>query len=200
MKSVIPLVVLFALFTSEVANADDEVGKNPLALTKDQRAAVSKAIAADPEKLPRLIAEELSVPEAAVVEALPSEMRRSIDPSQFKEVWAQLVKWEKPLLILRVAGSVFQIRGSVAPGRDNEGYYSIDADWSPWGGHLKPSELGAIFLIQKPFRGRHTWQCAFYDKKGKRAFSIYVDGEGAVPHAETLAAFKQMWKKFEKPE
>ncbi|MEM7148038.1 MAG: heme utilization cystosolic carrier protein HutX [Verrucomicrobiota bacterium] len=193
-------IPLIPAISSAAADDDtDTSASNPVTfpLTSDQRSAVANAIKEDPGTLPRVIAEEHNVSEAAVVEALPDDMSLRIEPENFEAVWADLATWEKPLLIVIASGSVFEVPGPLGTGDFGRGYYNIDAEANAWGGHLKPDNLGAIYLIQKPFRGSDTWQAAFYDKEGARVFSLYVGREGDDPHGPTLEAFEKLWDKWQ---
>lgn len=164
-------------------------------LTETQKLRVQKMIADDPGQLPRNIAATIGVPEAAVVEALPDKMRVAITADQFDAVWSRLCEWEKPMTILQASGSIFEIKGRLAGGTYGRGYFNIGSDDAALHGHLRPDVLASIYLIKKPFHGRPTCQCAFYDKAGNRVFSVYVDRDDAgqmdVP---TQKVFQSMWK------
>ncbi|MEM8954219.1 MAG: heme utilization cystosolic carrier protein HutX [Verrucomicrobiota bacterium] len=191
-----PLPLEISLAADDTSNTNENA---PVVfpLTPEEKVAIIDAINENPDTLPRIMAEEHNVSEAAVVEALPDGMSLRIEPSAFEELWADLTTWENPLLIVIASGSVFEIPGPLGPGEFGRGYYNIDAEENAWGGHLKPDQLGAIYLIQKPFRGNDTWQCAFYDKEGSRVFSIYVGREGDEPHGPTLEAFDALWEKWQ---
>ncbi|MEM1294176.1 MAG: hypothetical protein AAGH89_02355, partial [Verrucomicrobiota bacterium] len=87
--------VSFFFVTLTLVSGFSQESPDAFTLNPEQQAEVAKTIAEDPGILPRVIAESLSVSEGAVVAALPSDMRITIDASRFEEVWDALGIWEK---------------------------------------------------------------------------------------------------------
>ena len=164
-------------------------------LHEDTRLKRVAAMPSDPHQLPSKLAESLGVSGGSVIEALPETMRVAIGVDQFDSVWKRLREWEKVLTVVKMLGSVFEFRAPLRGGTYGRGFFNIDERDLALEGHFRPDNLAAIYLLNKPFRGRDTCQCAFYHRQGNRVLTVYV-GRDVVWELGLGArlAFEGLWE------
>ena len=132
--------------------------------------------------------------EDEVTAALLAAYRVPIDADKFDEVWEKLTKWENPLFITIVSGTVIEVHSKIPMGDYAQGFYNLNST-DGLSGHLQPKNMGAIYIIEEPSReGGVSRQVAFYDKDGKRIFGIFVNrlASGGEHDEVTLAQFQAM--------
>ena len=67
-----------------------------------------------------LVAKELGVTEAAIVQALPTQFRVTVPGSRFKEVWADLAGWDDAVTAIFKGSMVFEVHGRVHTGEPSK--------------------------------------------------------------------------------
>ncbi|NKB45882.1 MAG: hypothetical protein GKS03_16580 [Alphaproteobacteria bacterium] len=140
------------------------------------------------------IADATGASEDDVTAALLANYRVPIDADKFDEVWDKLTKWENPLFITIVAGTVIEVHSKIPKGSYSQGFYNLNS-MDGLSGHFQPKNIDAIYIIEEPSReGGVARQVAFYDKDGKRVFGIFVNrlASGGEHDPGTLVQFQAM--------
>ncbi len=185
------------IFAATLVGWGPNAHANPLCASPEQQAAIGAAFTAAPKSSPAQLARSLGLAEATVVHGLPLDLRLAIAMSEFERLWLALTEWDDALVIVLSSGSVFELFGPLPTGTSARGYFNFDAPDSPYGGHLKTERLAAIYLLSTFGRNGETYQVAFYDRDGRRVFSVYVprDEDGRL-QAEPHKHFLELKKEF----
>lgn len=144
-----------------------------------------------------IMAEKLEMSEAAVVEALPEEMRIRAPVEDFEKIWNELRTWEKATFIVSNRGAIIEMSGRLPKGSFGQGYFNLDAKTGMMGGHLKIDSLGSIWLVSKPFFYLESHSLHFYAADGSSAFSVYAgrdDDRNLL--IDVVCAYKELWAKY----
>lgn len=155
------------------------------ALTADIREAVqneSRLMLSD-------LAKRLSIPEGAVAQALPPEMRRLAGPEAFDQVWQAMTTWSGVTFIAVTPGLVLEYKGTLPGGSHGHGMFNLHAEGHPLGGHFFVRRLGAICFLSKPFFGLESHSVQFYDLDGAAMCAVYVGRDGRELIPEVREAF-----------
>lgn len=161
--------------------------------TEEQILKVRERVNEKPSIPISLLADDLGLSTAAVVEALPENMRVGAPISDFEEIWQAMCDWEKVTFIVTNNGAIVEAGGRLPQGKFGQGFFNLDSATGMVGGHLKISALGRIWLVSKPFFSLESHSVQFFDTVGDPMFSIYV-GRGAdrklIP--EVVEAFQNL--------
>jgi putative heme utilization carrier protein HutX len=133
-----------------------------------------------------IVAKELGVTEATIVQALPPQFRVAVPGSRFQEVWADLAGWDDAITAIFKGSMVFEIHGRVHAGEPSKksNYFNLSPGAPGLSGHLRPDLVGMIAAVSRTVRGQEQNGVMFYDPAGNEVFGVYVPGEGASTDAK----------------
>jgi putative heme utilization carrier protein HutX len=153
---------------------------------------VRDLLAAKPDGVIEVIAEEAGVSYRAVLDALPAESIGRFPSDAFEMVWRELQTWGQVLFLIHTSAGVFEIDTALNPGTTGRGYYNIHGP-APLHGHLAASRCAAIYCVDRPFFGRRSCSVQFVDEEGAAMFKVFVRRDEAremLP--EQLARFEAL--------
>jgi hypothetical protein len=149
-------------------------------------------LAADPGVVFETAAREHGVSLRAVVEALPTQMRRFARGTAFVEVMNDVANWGDVTFIVHSDDGVIEFSGPVPSGTLAQGYYNLSGR-SGLHGHLRHERCAAIAFVERPFFGRPSAVMVFLNLEGGAMFKIFVgrdDKRELLPHQ--LQAFRAL--------
>lgn len=165
-------------------------------LTPEIDTVIKGIIEKDPSTMPTMIARKLKIPEAAVVTALPEEMRTFVSKDKFEEIWAEMTTWEKTTFIAQSSGAIVEVKGKLPKGKNGHGFFNLMEKGNPLGGHLMVDKLEYIAFLEKPFFGLESLSVQFFDKSGDIMFSVYAGREGKELIPEVKKGFFSLKEKM----
>ncbi|WP_255310642.1 heme utilization cystosolic carrier protein HutX [Aliivibrio sp. 1S128] len=128
----------------------------------------------DPSLLPSDIAKKLNLSEFDVVKSLPETMVTLIDGVKAQEILEGLVGFGDVTTIVRLFGSIFEVKAPFPKGKIAHGYYNLMGRNGELHGHLNLELMHDIALVSKPFRGSESHYFGFFDQDGHSIFKIYL--------------------------
>ncbi len=147
------------------------------------------------------LARELGLSEAEVIRALPNEMRVEAPTSDFETIWQDMTNWEKVTFIVRNAGAVVEISGTLPGGSFAHGMFNLMDRSNPLRGHLMTDRLGSIFLVSKPFFKLESHSVQFFDTEGEPMFAVYAGrDEKRTLLTSVVEGFTAMRSRYEQQE
>ncbi|MDY0274127.1 MAG: heme utilization cystosolic carrier protein HutX [Desulfomicrobium sp.] len=158
-------------------------------LTPDLIAKIRHTSQDEPRLILRDLAIRYQVPEGAVAQALPLDMRRFARPELFDFVWQEMTTWSWVTLIAITAGMVLEYGGVLPKGSHGHGMFNLHAPDHPLSGHFFVDNLGAICFLSKPFMGLESHSVQFYDQQGAPMCAVYVGRKGRELIVEVRQAF-----------
>lgn len=169
-------------------------------LTPEVTTEIRHAVQNEPKLMPRDLAARLAVPEGAVLQALPADMRRFARPDTFDQVWQAMTAWSCVTIIAITPGLVLEYKGTLPGGKHAHGMFNLHADGHPLGGHFFIRRLGALCFLSKPFFGLESHSVQFFDHDGALMCAVYVGREGRELIAEVREAFMVLREQVCTPE
>lgn len=169
-------------------------------LTPALTAEIRQAAQNEPRLMLRDLAARHQVPEGAVAQALPPDLRCFARPEAFDPVWQAMTAWSGITLIAITAGLVLEYKGTLPGGSHGHGMFNLHADGHPLGGHFFVRELGAICFLSKPFMGLESHSVQFYDRQGAAMCAVYVGREGRELIPDVRRAFMTLRDQVRIPE
>ena len=151
-------------------------------LTPQFIADVRQAVDSEPRLMLGELAGRLGVPEGAVAQALPPDMRAFAPASAFDLVWEAMTSWEAVTFITVAPGLVLEFKGALPRGSHGHGMFNLHDEGHPLGGHFMIGRLGAICFLSKPFFGLESHSVQFYDQDGAAMCAVYVGRQGKKAH------------------
>lgn len=139
---------------------------------------VRQALASEPRLMLGDLAGRLGVPEGAVVQALPRDMRAFAPVAAFDRVWEAMTDWEAVTFIAVTPGLVLEYKGVLPRGSHGHGMFNLHDEGHPLGGHFMIGRLGTICFLSKPFFGLESHSVQFYDQDGAAMCAVYVGRQG----------------------
>lgn len=135
---------------------------------------VSHILKEQPGMLPIDVANLLNVSEAAVVFAMPGSDVVRVDGKHVEDILKGLTTWGSVTTIVRVLGSIFEIKGPFPKGKSAHGFYNLNPGKGQFHGHLRLDLISDIGLVSKPFMGRESHYFGFFNEQGESVFKIYL--------------------------
>jgi len=139
----------------------------------DRTDAIRAAIAAKPDGILEMVAEQHAVPLRAVVDCLPGQAAH-VDGVKFVEVLADIAEWGDITFICHSRDAVIEITGPLPIGKMGHGMYNLQGGKTGLSGHLRPERCAAIYFVSRPFMGVETKSVQFFNAAGDAMFKIYV--------------------------
>jgi hypothetical protein len=137
------------------------------------QARVDAAIAAKPDGILEVIAQQTGASLLQVMERLPDDSVKLVSAEKFDDIWKSLQGWGEVLFIVHTDDIVLECTGSLPDGSHAHGYFNIHGD-SPIGGHIKASNCKAIAIVDRPFHGRRSCSVQFMNQNGNAMFKVFV--------------------------
>jgi putative heme utilization carrier protein HutX len=155
-------------------------------------AELSRRLSENPGLVIEQAAQQYGVTERAVVEALPSAMRRFVPGSAFIEAMTDIATWGEVTFIVHTADGVFEIGGAVPPGEVGRGYFNLMSG-SGLHGHLRHDRCAAIGFVERPFMGMPSAAVMFFNVDGGVMFKVFVGRDAArALKADQVEAFRAL--------
>jgi putative heme utilization carrier protein HutX len=153
----------------------------------------------EPQLLPALMAERLSVSEFEVVAVLPKSMVALAPGEQAQSILESLVGFGPVTTIVQAFGSIFEVKAPFPKGKVARGYYNLMGKDGELHGHLKLDNVKNIALVSKPFMGRESHYFGFFSECGSNIFKIYLgrDKKRGL-FEEQVSAFRAMQAELNK--
>lgn len=135
---------------------------------------VAEMVTNNPSKTTGAMAAELGVSEREVIRCLPETMAKEVAKEKFDEIVEEVSTWGALTVIVQNESTILEVKASFPKGTYGHGYYNLKPNGTPIGGHIRASELSAIFFISKPFMGRESHSIQFFDGNGRAMFKLYL--------------------------
>jgi len=161
------------MLSTELAELKAHMAENPGAVIED-------------------VARQRKVTPRAVIEALPPQMLRVGEGSQFAAAMQDIAQWGEVTLIVHTDDAIFEFTGAIPAGEIGRGYFNL---MQPKGlhGHLRHERCGGIAFIERPFMGKQSAFVAFLNVDGGIMFKVFVGrDESRALRADQLARFKDL--------
>ena len=91
--------------------------------TEDETVEVRSVIDKNPSEMTVKIAENMGLPEVAVVEALPEYMRVAVPCENFESIWQEMNTWKKVTFIITNNGAIVEVVGKLPKGKFGHGFF-----------------------------------------------------------------------------
>jgi len=158
---------------------------------------VSNILREQPSLLPIDVANLLKSSEADVVFAMPGNDVVRIDGEHAQAILSDLPTWGPVTTIVRLLGSIFEIKAPFPKGKSAHGFYNLNPGKGQFHGHLRLDLMTDIALVSKPFRGTESHYFGFFNAEGESIFKIYLGrDENRVLLVEQVEKFLQLKKKW----
>lgn len=146
--------------------------EGPTQLAKIER--IKQAIAAKPDGILEMLAEEHAVPLRTVMDCLPEGSVFPVDGALFIDVLGDIAEWGDITFICHSKDAVIEFSGPFPAGRTGHGMYNLQGGKTGLSGHLRPERCEAIYFVRRPFMGLETMSVQFFNPAGEAMFKIYV--------------------------
>ena len=138
------------------------------------------------------VARQRKVTPRAVIEAMPSEMRRFGGGGEFASTMQDIAEWGEVTLIVHTDDAIFEFTGAIPAGEVGRGYFNL---MQPKGlhGHLRHERCSGIAFVERPFMGKVSAFAAFLNVDGGIMFKVFVGrDEQRALRADQLARFRAL--------
>lgn len=135
---------------------------------------VAAMVANNPSKATGAMAAELEVNEMEVIRCLPEEMAKEVSKEKFDEIIEEASTWGSLTVIVQNESTILEVKAPFPKGTYGHGYYNLKSNDTPIGGHIRASELSAIFFVSKPFMGVESHSIQFFNENGNAMFKLYL--------------------------
>lgn len=165
-------------------------------LTDDRRRQIRQAYDANPNQMTVVLARQLAVPEADVLEALTPDAAAELDATR----WEELLRSFEPL------GNVHVVASNASTTLEAFGQFG---NFSAWGDffnvqtksldmHIRGKTLARVFAVEKPSHmdGVPTLSFQFFNHQGDAAFKVFLTFGGKAVEPEKRAAFDKLRQQF----
>lgn len=139
---------------------------------------IAEYLAGHPDVIVEQFAKEKGITPRDVVHALPPQMRRIADGSQFVEAMADVATWGDVTLIVHTEDGIMEFGGAVPAGQISRGYYNIPGTRG-FHGHLRHDRCSEIAFLERPFMGRLSASILFFNREDHIMFKIFVGRDEA---------------------
>ncbi|TEW54162.1 heme utilization cystosolic carrier protein HutX [Psychromonas sp. RZ22] len=168
-----------------------------LTLDKTLASQVNDILKEQPSLLPIDVANLLNTNEAAVVFAMPGNDVVRISGEYAQDILEDLPAWGPVTTIVRVLGSIFEVKGAFPKGKLAYGYYNLNPGKGQFHGHLRLDLITDIALVSKPFRGTESHYFGFFNAQGESVFKIYLGRDAKrvllADQVQKFLQLKQTW-------
>jgi len=135
---------------------------------------VAEMVANNPSKATGAMAAELEASEMDVIRCLPETMVKEVPKERFDEIVEEVSTWGNLTVIVQNESTIMEVKAPFPKGIYGHGYYNLKSNDTPIGGHIKASELSAIFFVSKPFMGLESHSIQFFNGNGNAMFKLYL--------------------------
>ena len=153
---------------------------------------LARYLADNPGAVIETVANERDVTARAVVEALPSAMRRFAPGDAFVEAMADVAKWGDVTLIVHTDDGIMEFTGPIPSGQVGRGYYNLMGS-TGFHGHIRHERCAGLGFVERPFMGKSSAFVAFFNNDGGIMFKVFVGrDEARALKTDQLAAFRAL--------
>jgi hypothetical protein len=138
------------------------------------------------------VAKDYGVTPHAVVEALPTPLRRFAPGGAFIEALTDMAGWGDVTLIIHTDDGVMEFSGPIPRGEVGRGYFNLMAS-TGFHGHLRHERCAAIAFVERPFMSRLSASALFINSDGGIMFKVFVGrDETRELKGDQLARFRAL--------
>lgn len=154
----------------------DEKEHKMVKLSEQQLAELRQSLAENPGQILEMVAGMKQCSFEEVISCLPQEMITKTDGSRFVEIMQALATLEDAVtFIAHTADAIVEVTGKLPSGQIGRGFYNFDHTHEGGvHGHLRYENCAAIYLLERPFMGKHTVSLNFVNHQGGAMFKIFV--------------------------
>lgn len=135
---------------------------------------VRHSVDKNPSKWTGELAKELEVSELEIMRCLAEKMCQEVSKDKFDDIIAEISQWGKLTVLVQNESTILEVKASFPVGSYGHGYYNLKSKDTPIGGHIRISELAAIFFVSKPFMKMETHSIQFFNNNGNAMFRLYL--------------------------
>lgn len=161
----------------------------------ETRERIQAAVRNDPNQLTMLLARKFQVPEVEIIRAFPEDRATELDPGRWEELIRSLESFGKVQVLVSNGAATLEASGQFGGFSTAGGFFNVQTKSLDM--HIRGSEIGAIFAIEKPghLDGRKTLSFQFFDRAGHSAFKVFLGFGTAIP-AEKAERFVHLRESF----
>ncbi len=143
----------------------------------------------DRKQMVLLLARQLGVPEVEVVRAMPEDLVKELDFSQ----WEEIIRSFEPLghvhVIVSNGATTLENVGQFGKFGTSQGFFNIQTKSLDM--HIRSYALESVFAVRKPSHtdGKDALSFQFFDKQGAAAFKVFLTFGGKDPSNEREAQY-----------
>ena len=134
---------------------------------------LARALADNPGAVVEEVAREHRVTPRAVVEALPTQMRRFAPGGVFVDAMQDIGRWGDVTVIVHTDDGIMEFTGPVPAGAISHGYYNVPGR-TGFHGHLRHERCSGLAFVERPFMGRLSASALFFNVDGGIMFKVFV--------------------------
>lgn len=162
---------------------------------------IKTAIAAKPDGILEMLADEYAVSLQSVLECLPGDSAKRVDGAYFTETLGDIAEWGEITFICHSKDAVIEYAGKLPPGTMGHGMYNLHGSKPGLSGHLRPERCKSIYFVRRPFMGMETLSVQFFNEAGEAIFKIYVGrDEKRQLRADQVDRFAQLEARLSRAE
>lgn len=155
---------------------EDKKENSMVKLSEEQLSELRQSLAENPGQILEMVAGMKQCSLEEVISCLPAEMVTKTDGARFVEIMQALATLEDAVtFIAHTPDAVVEVTGKLPSGQIGRGFYNFDhAQEGGVHGHLRYENCAAIYLLERPFMGKHTVSLNFINHQGGAMFKIFV--------------------------
>ncbi|HYG75412.1 MAG TPA: ChuX/HutX family heme-like substrate-binding protein [Planctomycetota bacterium] len=168
------------------------------AANEELSARIRQALEANPRAMTLMLAQELNVPEAQVVSALPGGQSAELDCSRWEEIIRTFESIGKLHVICSNGAVTLEAFGEFGNFSRTGPFFNVQTASIDM--HIRWQKLGSVFAVEKPghMDGVKTLSIQFFDKPGTSAFKVFFSFGGKPAAPEREEKFRQIIETFRK--
>lgn len=165
-------------------------------LSDEQRRQIRQAYDANRNQMTIVLARQLGVPEADVLEAMTPDLAVELDAT----------RWEELLRSFESIGNVHVVASNASTTLEAFGQFGNFSTWGDYFNvqtksldmHIRGKTLTRVFAVEKPSHmdGVSTLSFQFFNGQGEAAFKVFLTFGGKPVEPEKRAAFDKLRQQF----
>jgi len=136
---------------------------------------ITEKLKENPKAVLSTLAQELGVPEQAVVDCLPTHEASRAGGEFFEPIMDAVATWGKVTTVVQTDGVILEAKGALPKGSHGHGYFNLMGNpESVVGGHIRADLVSAAYFVNRPFMGLPSMSIQFFNLAGSAMFKIYL--------------------------
>ena len=160
------------------------------------REKVLKSLEEKPEIMPYEIGRRFGVSENEVLSCLPRPMCIPVPVRDFEIIWERLAALTKITYVSRSPGIVTEWVGRLPALTEYRGMLNMQQTDCSLKGHIFRTEIGDLWLVDKPFFGLRSLSLQVMHQSGNAMFGIYAGRENRELLDDGLALFEILQRQY----